>query len=151
MKEAVNDDRFALTIMDEASRFVQVHCIRKKYEGKDVFKRFKTQAESQTGARLLRLRTDGGTEFWNKEMIQLADDSGFIHESTPPYVHERNGLIERVNRTLVTKARALLTSASLPNSLWPYALHHSTTFCLILPYNTLLPLRSTRCLDQLEG
>lgn len=50
MKEAVTDDIFAVTIMDDASRFVRVECIRKNSEVKDVFKRFKTQAELQTGA-----------------------------------------------------------------------------------------------------
>lgn len=53
-------------------------------------------------------------------------DNGIEHENSPPYEHESNGVAERFNRNIVTKARALLLNK--PKFLWAEAI--STTVYL---------------------
>ena len=45
-----------------------------------------------------------------------------MHQRTAPYAHAHNGKIERLNRTLQERARAMLAAADLPSELWGDAL-----------------------------
>ena len=48
---------------------------------------------------------------------------GIVFEPFPPYTQHKNGTSERMIRTLVTKARALLLDSRPPDELWAEALH----------------------------
>ena len=41
-----------------------------------------------------------------------------IHEITPPYSHESNGVTERKNRTLKEMMNSMLISSNAPDNLW---------------------------------
>jgi len=56
----------------------------------------------------------------NATMLTLLDKQGIVHDLTPAYSHESNGVAERYNRTIITAARSLLTS--LPMALWAEAI-----------------------------
>jgi len=53
-------------------------------------------------------------------MFTLLDKQGIVHDLTPAYSHESNGVAERYNRTIITAARSLLTG--LPMALWAEAI-----------------------------
>ena len=65
----------------------------------------------QSGRLLKVLKTDNGKEFKNLKFHDLCTKDGIIHQYSAPYVHEQNGLAERINRTLMNKVRALLFDA----------------------------------------
>jgi len=67
-----------------------------------------------------RFRTDNGGEYVNAAMLTLLDKQGIVHDLTPAYSHESNGVAERYNRTIITAARSLLTG--LPMALWAEAI-----------------------------
>lgn len=85
--------------------------------------------ENQTGKTIKILRTDNGSEFCNKEMRKCLESKGIRHQTTTPYTPEQNGVAERMNRTIVERARCLLFDASLPKALWAEAV--STSVYLI--------------------
>ena len=56
-----------------------------------------------------------------------------IREPTPAHSPESNGLVERANRTICEKARALLHDSKLPPSFWAEACSHACTLRNLLP------------------
>jgi len=53
-------------------------------------------------------------------MLTLLDKQGIVHDLSPAYSHESNGVSERYNRTIITAARLLLTA--LPFAFWAEAI-----------------------------
>ena len=51
--------------------------------------------ERQQNRKLQRLRSDGGGEFLSNEFKKFLRRKGIIHEISPPYTPEYNGVVER--------------------------------------------------------
>jgi transposase InsO family protein len=68
---------------------------------------------------------DHGTEFINKPMKTWCSQQGIEIQMTAPYSPSQNGVAERMNRTLVELARAMITTRELPEFLWEAATAHA--------------------------
>jgi hypothetical protein len=86
-----------------------------------VFTEFHVAAERITGKRLLRVRIDGGREWWNERWDEYFRRHGITRDLTAPYAHAQNGVAERAIRTIIQSVRTLLFDAGLPKSLWAEA------------------------------
>lgn len=75
-------------------------------------------AESQTGHKVKCLKTDNGLEFCNKTFNEFCNEHGIKRHLTIPSTPQQNGTAERMNKTLLEKARCMLISAGMKNSLW---------------------------------
>jgi transposase InsO family protein len=98
-----------------------------KSDALDKFKEYLAQAECQTGCKLKILRTDGGGKYFSSEFSSYLKGLGILHEKTNPQTPQENSVSERVNRTLVTMAIAMLkgVESSIGRTAWPYALQHT--------------------------
>jgi len=74
--------------------------------------------ETQTNRKVKSILTDNGSEYVNKELETYLSNKGIQHGTTIPYSPQMNGKAERLNRTLLDKARSLLLASNLPPSLW---------------------------------
>lgn len=126
--------KYFVTFIDDFSRKVYVYGIQYKSMVLQIFKEFKNMAETQTGQKIKILRTDNGTEYCNGAMKTFLRTAEIIHQTTAPYTPEQNGVAERVNRTLIEKARCMLYEAELPITFWAeavctaaYLINRSTT------------------------
>jgi hypothetical protein len=72
----------------------------------------------ETGRRLRVLRTDNGGEFTSVEFEMYYAEHGIERQHTAPYTPQQNGVVERRNQSVVTMARSLLKSQSMPAMLW---------------------------------
>ena len=59
------------------------------------------------------LRTDKSGEFCSKEFEEFCKKCGIARQKTTPYRPRQNGVAERMNRTLMERARSMLNGARL--------------------------------------
>ena len=78
------------------------------------------------------LKTDRGGEYRSQEFTQYMRRHQIVHEVTVTDSPEMNGLAERMNRTILEKAKCMCAHADLPKSLWAEA---ASTACYV--YNRL--------------
>ena len=82
-----------------------------------VFKQFQASVDRQTGRKLKCIRTDNGCEYCGP-FDEYCKHQGIRYQKSPPKTPQLNGLVERMNRTLMERVRCLLSEAKLPNSFW---------------------------------
>ncbi|GJT67640.1 retrotransposon protein, putative, ty1-copia subclass [Tanacetum coccineum] len=116
--ESLGGKRYFLSIVNDYSRRVWVYILRFKHEAFGKFKEWKQLVESQTGRTVKKLRTDNGLEFCNQEFEQLCIESEIVRHSTVARMPQQNGLLERMNRTLMDKIRYLLIQSGLLKTFW---------------------------------
>jgi len=78
-----------------------------------LFKKFKALVESQTGRKIKKLETDNGLEFCESDFNELCTTQGIARYKTLVEKPQQNGVVERINRTLLERARCLLSNANL--------------------------------------
>ena len=105
--------RYFMTLIDDASRFFYVYLLQTKDKVLDYFKIYKTKVENQLKRKIKCLRSDRGGEYFPKIFDEFCEEHGIIHERTPPYSPESNGVAERKNRTLTDLVNAMLDTADL--------------------------------------
>ena len=111
--------------------------MRKKSEVFDKFKEFKALVENQTDKKIKVSRKDNGGEFCKKEFEEFCKKCGIARQKTYPYTPQQNGVVERMNRTLMEKSRSMLCGTRLGQEFWAEAVE---TACYLLnrsPSSTL--------------
>ncbi|KAK4411889.1 Retrovirus-related Pol polyprotein from transposon TNT 1-94 [Sesamum angolense] len=115
-------NKYFLSIIDNFSRKVFFFLMKHKSDVFENFRKWKILVENQTGKKLKVLHTDNGLEFCNQSFSNLCDECGIKRHKTNPYTPQQNGVVERMNRTLLEKVRCMLISSGLPKSFWGEAL-----------------------------
>ncbi|XP_019242160.1 PREDICTED: uncharacterized protein LOC109222244, partial [Nicotiana attenuata] len=64
------------------------------------------------------VRTDNGTEFFNRHMNELFDAYVIVHQSSCVYFPQQNGIVERKHGHILDTARALKFQANTPTRFW---------------------------------
>ena len=90
------------------------HILKKKCQVGEAFKKFIIDIETQTGEKIMKIRSDNGKEYVNKNLTSALNQKGIKHELTVPYNPAQNGRTERLNRILKEKSRCMLLDAGLP-------------------------------------
>jgi len=92
----------------DATCFCWVQFLRKKSEAPQVIRDFVSTIEKQENTVVRRFRTDNGGEYVNERLRKFITFKGIIHELTPPYSPESNGVAERLHRTIGEGVRAMM-------------------------------------------
>ncbi|GKF58405.1 retrovirus-related pol polyprotein from transposon TNT 1-94, partial [Tanacetum coccineum] len=74
------------------------------------------------------IRSDNGTEFKNKDVIEFCRLKGIKREYSNARTPQQNGVSERKNKTLIEAARTMLADSFLPNTFWAEAV---STACYV--------------------
>jgi transposase InsO family protein len=115
---SLGGSHYYVTFIDDATRKTWVYCIRQKSDVFDTFKKWKALVENETGKSLKCLRLDNGGEYCNKEFDYYCSYHGIHREKTVPRTPQENGVSERMNRTIMERARSMRLHASLPLQFW---------------------------------
>jgi transposase InsO family protein len=104
---------YMITFIDDSSRKVWVYFLKHKNDAFSVFQKWKALVENQTGRKIKKLRTDNGLEFCSGEFDNFCANHGIARHLTVPGTPQQNGVAERMNRTLLERARCMLSNAGL--------------------------------------
>ena len=106
-----------------------VYMIKSKDEALNYFKIYKAEAENQLEKKIKQLWSDRGGEYVSNEFSEYCAEHGIVHERTPPYSTQSNGIVERKNRTLTELVNTMLETVGLSKEWWGEAI---LTACHVL-------------------
>ena len=92
--------------------------MRDKSDVASLFETFYNMIENQFDTKISILRTDNGTEYFNRFLGDFLNKKGIQHQSTCPNTPQQNGIAKRKNRHLLEVARALMFIMNVPKTLW---------------------------------
>ena len=122
--------RYFILYIDDHTRYTSVYFLRTKeaMEITGCFQEFITRIEKHFPQYpVTRFRCDNGRgEYSNKFFRGILRASGVLFEPAPPYTQHKNGLSERMIRTIATKGRSLLLDSKLDPELWAEAINTAT-------------------------
>jgi hypothetical protein len=111
-------ERYFITLLDEHSNFAcSIPLSSKSSVAANLIDEIR-RWERDTGCKVHTIRTDRGTEFMNKTFHAFCAENGIHTEYSAAYTPEQNGRAERMNRTVIEKARTLLLGVEADEELW---------------------------------
>jgi transposase InsO family protein len=72
-----------------------MYLLETKDEALHYFKAYKAEVENQLERKIKRLRSNQGGEYFSSEFTGFCVEHGIIHERTPPYSPQSNGIAKR--------------------------------------------------------
>ncbi|GJS94654.1 putative ribonuclease H-like domain-containing protein [Tanacetum coccineum] len=127
--KSINHASYCLVITDDCTRFSWVFFLATKDETSGILQNFIRQIENQLNHRVKIIRSDNGTEFKNRDMLEFCGNKGIKQEYSNARTPQQNGVAERMNRTLIEAARTMLADSLLPTAFWAEAV---STACYII-------------------
>jgi transposase InsO family protein len=89
-----------------------------KKKALNCFKTYKDEVENQLEKKIKHFRSDRGGEYFSNEFDLFCVEHGIIHERTPPYSPQSNGVGKRKNHTLTDLVNYMLDTAGLSKAWW---------------------------------
>ena len=86
---------------------------KKKSDVSKMIKSWKAIVEKESSSKIHRFCTNRGGELYLGDFEKWMQEQGIIHKVTLAYTAEMNGVLERLNRTLVESIRAMLDEANM--------------------------------------
>jgi hypothetical protein len=123
--------KYYIAFKDSFSKYLEVRLLKSRSNIVKVIKDVVTALEleaynnnSNTSNKLKALQFDN--EFISKDLTNWLITKGIKIRLTSPYSSEQNGAIEIVNRILLNKVRAMLTTSNLSKEIWGEAIITAT-------------------------
>lgn len=135
----VDKNKFVLCVIDDYTKYLQVFTMKTKCQTLTCMKQALIVLQSQFPGQgnFKKMRCDNGTEFTSTAMQNLLEPYGINLEEAEPYTHEHNGTVERLNRTIQERTRALICESGFPTNMWGLALHAATWLYNRTPHSSL--------------
>jgi transposase InsO family protein len=114
---SINGKKYIMTITDDFTRRVTLYFLAQKSEASISMQHY-INAAALDGKPVTAVRVDNGGEYKGSELVQFVKETGIYQQPTVPYSPESNGVAERLNRTIMTKVRAIFKDSGLPAYLW---------------------------------
>ena len=121
---------YSMNVIDDFSSYVWSLPLRSKGDASSILQLWHRAVTNQSKNRLQTLITDNG-ELVSNTMASWCAQHGINHRRTAPYTSAQNGRAERLHRTLLGKAHAMLLSCKAPAEFWD-------EFCATAAYLTNL-------------
>lgn len=113
---------YYVTFIDDFNRRTWVYFLKSKYEVFSHFKDFKAMVETRTRKKIKCLKTDNGSEYYSIDFDRFYIHCRIKRQKTTLYSPQLNGVSKRMNRTLMERARIMLSGAGLEQEFWDEAI-----------------------------
>ena len=123
MKHSIGGSQFYVVYIDDCTRYTEVYFLITK-SAEEICAKFQAYQVwiKARGFQIKRFRCDNVTgEYNNSLFLGILMENGITYEPSPPYTQHKNGVAERMIRTLNTKARSMMRDANVPVRFWPEA------------------------------
>ena len=110
-------NEYFITFVDDCTKYCYVYLMKSKDEAINKFALYKEEVENQLEKKIKVVRSDRGGEYV-APFGHFCAERGIVHEVTPPYSPQSNGIAERKNRTVKEMMNALLISSGLTQGMW---------------------------------
>ena len=123
--------RYFLVILDDFTHILDLHLLTTRRRWETKYSRCVKSFQS-----------DDGGEFISSSFVAALDTAGISHRLSAPYMHQQNGVAERIIRTIEGRLLAMLHLAGLPQTYWGEAaltaayLHNRTESRVLPPGRT---------------
>lgn len=125
LPHAINGHRYAMPVTDEFSGRIWVFTMAHKHDSFDTVVDFEARVKRQYGLYICKIRLDNERSLINlpnqspSDFQTWAASQGVDLELPPSHTKEPTGGAERSGGIIGSKARTMITSANLPQDLWP--------------------------------
>ena len=120
---SISKKKYCLVIIDDFSKFSWTFFLHSKDEAGEVIINHIKIVNNNPLLKVMRIRSDNGTEFKNSVIREFCEEEGIIQEFSAPRTPQQNGVVERKNRTLIEAARTMLEESKLPTYFWAEAVN----------------------------
>ena len=118
--------RYYASFTDNYTWYTQLYLQKAKSDTFDSYQAFEAWLSTQFNTKVKRLRSDRGGEYLSMEFTKYLKSKGTERRVTVHDTPEHNGVVKRLNRTLVERVHAMMHASSMPKSLWGEAVMHAT-------------------------
>jgi transposase InsO family protein len=118
-------NRFFVTLKDDYSGWCATRLLKNKSEVAVVRQDFVAHVNNQTGKEIKIIRSDNGGEYPNNH-LKTGWQAKLAGKRSTPYTPQQNGLVERMNRTIIEAAKIMLHWKKVPLELWGKAVMCAT-------------------------
>jgi transposase InsO family protein len=94
------------------------------------------------------LVTENGIEFCSNEFNDYYNDEGIVRHHTIPYTPRQNGVAECMNKTIIFKARCMLSNVGMSRRFWAEA---ASTACYLIKRSSSIPLDKKTLIEVWSG
>ncbi|KAI0503927.1 hypothetical protein KFK09_014873 [Dendrobium nobile] len=105
---SIGGNCYFLSFTDDYSRKIWVYFLKEKSQVFEYLKIFKALVEKESGHFIKVLRSNRGGEYISYEMQIYLKENVIRHQLTTRYTPQQNGVIERLNKTIMGFARSTL-------------------------------------------
>uniref|UniRef100_A0A1B6C2D3 Integrase catalytic domain-containing protein n=2 Tax=Clastoptera arizonana TaxID=38151 RepID=A0A1B6C2D3_9HEMI len=106
------------TCIDDYTHFCKVYLLKTKSEANQYIKEYINEAEAYFNLKAHKIRCDNGGEYVSTNLKQWCKIKGIVMDYSIPSTPQLNGTAERMNRTLLNKARAMIFDSNLTKEIW---------------------------------
>ena len=104
--------------------------------------------ERQTKKKVKKLRTDNGMEFYYDEFDSYCKSEGIVRHYTVPDTPQQNCVAERMDRTIISRARCMLSNAGMHRGFWAEA---ASTACYLINRSPNIAIDKKTPIDVWSG
>ena len=104
--------------------------------------------EKQTRKQIKCLRTDNGLEFCSDEFDALCKSKGIVRHHTVVGTPQKNGVVKRMNRTIMEKVHCMLSNAKLSKSFW---VESASTTCFLINQSPSIAIGKNTLIEVWSG